>query len=234
MATKRIYPHRAQTFSSGLPALSDGLAQSFLPQRTLVWVCIFCYLLSILSNLCKYLALRRHASTSNLVTSDTPTTSIAQLGLQTPPLTPSVPSPLHIRTRALLRATCNGSAEIAGRIPQRQFIRNFISEFISSRPITNVTKPVLYISGSPGCGKTALVNSILATFEVELLENNVKLVTINCMALNGLEAVWERMIEELGPLDKCGSKTRSCEIVGNLLSNRTSKWSVDKMPYELG
>jgi cell division control protein 6 len=92
----------------------------------------------------------------------------------------------------------------------------------------------LYISGSPGCGKTALVNSILATFEVELLKNNVKLVVINCMALNGLEAVWERMIEELGSPDKWQGKTRSCEIVGKLLSNRTSKWSVDKMAFELG
>ncbi|KAH9978853.1 P-loop containing nucleoside triphosphate hydrolase protein [Lactifluus volemus] len=166
------------------------------------------------------MTLRRHASTSNLVIPDT---SIAHLGLQTPPLTPSVSIPLHIRTRALLRATCNGSTEIAGRIPERQFIRNFISESISSRPTSEATRPVLYISGSPGCGKTALVNSILATFEVELLKNNVKLVVINCMALNGLEAVWERMIEELGSPDKWQGKTRSCEIVGKLLSNRTSK-----------
>jgi cell division control protein 6 len=178
--------------------------------------------------------LRRHASTSNLVIPDTPTTPIVQLGLQTPPLTPSVSIPLHIRTRALLRATCNGSAEIAGRIPERQFITNFISEFISSRPTSEATRPVLYISGSPGCGKTALVNSILATFEVELLENNVKFVVINCMALNGLEAVWERMVEELGSPDKREGKVRSCEIVGKLLSNRTSKWSVDKTAYELG
>jgi cell division control protein 6 len=178
--------------------------------------------------------LRRHASTSNLVIPDTPTTSIAQLGLQTPPLTPSVSIPLHIRTRALLRATCNGSAEIAGRIPERLFIRNFISEFINSRSTSEVTKPVLYVSGSPGCGKTALVNSILATFEVELLKNNVKVIVINCMVLNGLEAVWERMIEELGSPDKWKGKIRSCEVVGKLLSNRTSKWSVDKMAYELG
>ncbi|KAI0256195.1 P-loop containing nucleoside triphosphate hydrolase protein [Lactifluus subvellereus] len=169
------------------------------------------------------MTLRRHVSTSNLVTPDTPTMSIAHLGLQTPPLTPSIPLPLHIRTRALLRATCNGSADIAGRIPERQFIRDFITEFIGSRPTAQAIKPVLYISGSPGCGKTALVNSILATFEVALLENNVKIVVINCMALNGLEAVWERLIEELGSPDKRRGKARSCEIVGTMLSNRTSK-----------
>jgi cell division control protein 6 len=155
--------------------------------------------------------------------------SIAHLGLQTPPLTPIITLPLHIRTRALLRATCNGSSDIAGRIPERQFIRDFVSEFINSRPTAQATKPVLYISGSPGCGKTALVNSILATFEVALLENNVKLVVINCMALNGLEAVWERLLEELGSPDKRRGKARCCEIVGKMLSSRTSKWSVDKL-----
>jgi len=89
-----------------------------------------------------------------------------------------------------------------------------------------VTKPVLYISGSPGCGKTALVNSILAASEVELLENNINLVSVNCMALNGLEAVWERLAEELGSQDKRRGKTRSYEIAEKFLSNGASKWSV--------
>jgi len=53
-------------------------------------------------------------------------------------------------------------------------------------------------------------------------------VLLNCMALNGLEAVWERLVEEMGSLEKHKrrGKTRSCEIVEKLLSNRTSKWSV--------
>jgi cell division control protein 6 len=156
----------------------------------------------------------------------TPTMSVLHLGLQTPPSTPSTLLPLHIRTRALLRATCNSSAEIAGRISERQFIRNFISDFINSGTLSEVTKPVLYISGSPGCGKTALVNSILAASEVGLLENNVNLVVVNCMALNSLEAVWERLTEELGFSDKRRGKTRSREVAENLLSSRTSKWSV--------
>ncbi|KAI0283654.1 P-loop containing nucleoside triphosphate hydrolase protein [Russula aff. rugulosa BPL654] len=167
--------------------------------------------------------LRRYASTSNLASPDRPTLSVSSLGLQTPPLTPCTSSPLHIRTRALLRATCDSSTEFAGRILERQFIRNFVTEFIKLRSVSEVTKPVLYISGSPGCGKTALVNSILATSEAELLANNINLVSINCMALNGLEAVWDRLVEELGFSGKRRSKTRSCEVVEKLLSNRTSK-----------
>ncbi len=169
---------------------------------------------------------RRHASTSNLASPDRPTMSVSSLGLQTPPLTPCTSSPLHIRTRALLRATCDSSTEFAGRIPARQFIRNFIAEFIKSDTVSEVKKPVLYISGSPGCGKTALVNSILATSDAELLAHNTDLVSINCMALNGLEAVWDRLIEELGFSDKRSVRSRSCGVVENLLSKRSSKWSV--------
>ena len=151
---------------------------------------------------------------------------MTNLGLQTPPLTPSTSVPLHIRSRALLRATCNSSAEIAGRLPERQLITSFIATFISSGPDSRAAEPVLYISGSPGCGKTALVNSILATLRVELVENNVKVVLVNCMALNGLEAVWERLIEELGSPRKRSGKTRNNDIVEKLFAGQTSKWSV--------
>ncbi|KAI9442429.1 P-loop containing nucleoside triphosphate hydrolase protein [Lactarius indigo] len=169
------------------------------------------------------MALRRNASTSNLGSQNTPATFMTNLGLQTPPLTPSTSVPLHIRSRALLRATCNSSAEIAGRLSEQELITNFITAFISSRHDSKVTEPVLYISGSPGCGKTALVNSILATVGIELLENNINVVLVNCMALNGLEAVWERLIEELGSPRKRSGKTRNSDLVEKLFAGRTSK-----------
>jgi cell division control protein 6 len=70
------------------------------------------------------------------------------------------------------------------------------------------------------------VNSILATFRVELLQGNTKVVFVNCMALNGLEAVWERLIEELGSPRKRSGKTRNSDIVEKLFAGQTSKWSV--------
>ncbi|KAF8271256.1 P-loop containing nucleoside triphosphate hydrolase protein [Lactarius quietus] len=168
-------------------------------------------------------ALRRNASTSSLGSQSSLTLSTTNLGLQTPPLTPSASVALHIRTRALLRATCNGFAEIAGRLSERQLITSFITAFISSSPDSKATEPVLYISGSPGCGKTALVNSVLATLRVELLENSIKIVFVNCMALTGLEAVWERLIEELGSPRKRSGKTRNSDIVEKLFAGQTSK-----------
>jgi cell division control protein 6 len=181
-----------------------------------LWFCSF----STFPNPCLCIALRRNASTSSLGSQIFTT----NLGLQTPPLTPSTSVSLHLRARALLRPTCNSSAEIAGRLPERQLITDFITSFISSSPDAKAAEPVLYISGSPGCGKTALVNSMLTTFRIELLENNIKVVFVNCMALSGLEAVWERLIEELGSPRKRNGKARNSDIVEKMFAGRTSKW----------
>jgi cell division control protein 6 len=220
---ENIPPLRIDCLEESSRALRRSSTEFITPTRTRMRMQLL--LLSIYSLTSTIKLVRRHASTSNLA-SPQDRLSVSSLGLQTPPPTPCTSSPLHIRTRALLRATCDSSTELAGRIPERQFIRNFLTDFIKLRSVSEVTRPVLYISGSPGCGKTALVNSILATSEAELLANNINLVSVNCMALNGLEAVWDRLVEELGFSSKRRAKTRSCEVVENLLSNRTSKWSV--------
>ena len=222
---ENIPPLRIDCLEESSRALRRSSTEFITPTRSRMRMQLL--LLPIYSLTSTIKLVRRHASTSNLASpQDRPTLSVPSLGLQTPPPTPCTSPPLHIRTRALLRATCDSSTELAGRIPERQFIRNFLTDFIKLRSVSKVTRPVLYISGSPGCGKTALVNSILATSEAELLANNINLVSVNCMALNGLEAVWDRLVEELGFSNKRRAKTRSCEVVENLLSNRTSKWSV--------
>ncbi|KAJ7141510.1 P-loop containing nucleoside triphosphate hydrolase protein [Mycena epipterygia] len=135
----------------------------------------------------------RRASTSAIVPA-TPTAEIAQLTLATPPPTPpNSLLPIHVRARALLRATCNSDAtEMAGRASERAAISAFFASLIDEADVVEHTS--LYISGSPGTGKTALVNSILRTLNVE----QVKVITINCMALNSVDVLWERLIEELG------------------------------------
>jgi cell division control protein 6 len=91
--------------------------------------------------------------------------------------------------------------------------------------VDNDVTTSLYISGSPGSGKTALVNSILRS-----LETDAKIIVINCMALNSTDALWETLLEELqdGPKRKTAGrakKTRPRDIVEALLSNSQSKWS---------
>ncbi|KAJ7217743.1 P-loop containing nucleoside triphosphate hydrolase protein, partial [Mycena pura] len=151
------------------------------------------------------LALSRRASTSAIVPA-TPTAEIAQLTLTTPPPTPpNSLLPIHSRARALLRATCNSLAtEMAGRDAERAAISSFFLSLIGEADTVEHTS--LYISGSPGTGKTALVNSILRTLPV----GQVKVIMINCMALNSIDALWERLIEELGAnVEKKNRKTAS-------------------------
>ncbi|CAK5281399.1 unnamed protein product [Mycena citricolor] len=134
----------------------------------------------------------RRASTSLIP--GTPTAEIAQLTLVTPPPTPpTILLPIYARARALLRSTCNSPAtDMTGREAEHALLSAFFSTLVQDAP--DVEQTSLYISGSPGTGKTALVNSILRDLDVQ----QVKVITINCMALNSLDVLWDRLIEELG------------------------------------
>ncbi|KAJ7429760.1 hypothetical protein B0H11DRAFT_2141381 [Mycena galericulata] len=100
----------------------------------------------------------RHASTSAIVPV-TPTAKIAQLMLATRhPSPPYLLLPIHARARALLRATCNSpSTEMAGRDAEHVAISAFFASLSDHADAVEHTS--LYISGTPGTGKTALINS---------------------------------------------------------------------------
>ena len=159
----------------------------------------------------------------------TPTEEKFQLAIATPPPTPPTALlPLHARARALLRSTCNNTqAQIAGRDTERAAIVDFLTSFIQGTPGNNEGGPSsMFISGSPGTGKTALVNAIIRELSTENI-TDVKVVSINCMALKGLDALWERMIEELGegPKRKNSSKKlKGREAVSAILTSLSVKW----------
>ncbi|KAF7983763.1 hypothetical protein HWV62_18958 [Athelia sp. TMB] len=138
----------------------------------------------------------RHASTSDLLTA-----------LATPPPTPAPSAllPLHARARALLRATTTTASPadcLAGRDAERAAIRAFLSDDADENggEGEETNNGVLYISGAPGSGKTALVTALLA-------ETPARAVFVNCMALDGPDALWARLLEELGPA-KTGKRGR--------------------------
>ncbi|EKM74948.1 hypothetical protein AGABI1DRAFT_123438 [Agaricus bisporus var. burnettii JB137-S8] len=152
-------------------------------------------------------ALRRYASTSTIAYHDlTPDPLV--FSIATPPPSPVSPLPLHIRARTLLRATCNSADnQIAGRDTERATICEFISSFLDGSEMSlDDSSPALYISGSPGCGKTALVNSVLVQLNPEA--DGVKTIFINCMALNNLDALWDRVFDEIDAEGKQKSKSR--------------------------
>lgn len=170
---------------------------------------------------------RRTASASSLVPT-TPSAEKSDVALLTPPPTPpKVLLPLHVRIRALLRSTCNSEIGIAGRETERASIFDFITSFVEDTAVSEVACSSLFISGSPGTGKTALVNAIIRGMSTAN-DTVVKVVSINCMTLNNIDALWEKMVEELavGSNQKStvGKKPKGRDMVKSLLNSLQIKW----------
>ncbi|KAI0793254.1 P-loop containing nucleoside triphosphate hydrolase protein [Abortiporus biennis] len=136
---------------------------------------------------------RRHASTSDVTsTPRTPATALSRLAISTPPASPPhVLLPIYARVRAFLRPVCNGLSSLAGRHQERVAIESFIRSFLTD-DATSVSS-ALYISGTPGTGKTALVNAVLSDLQEDLKSASTEVITINCMSLRNLDALWERV-----------------------------------------
>ena len=159
----------------------------------------------------------------------TPTSSLMELTLSTPP--PSPPTsllPIQARVRALLRSTCNNnSSSIAGRDEERTSLLKFLTSFINGTCMNNDTHTSMFISGAPGTGKTALVNAIVRDVLAE--NDNIKVISINCMALKSVDALWERIIEDLAttPRKKTAKKkSNSYDRLKALLSTLKTQWYV--------
>ena len=172
------------------------------------------------------LGIQRSVSASSLPPS-TPSTAISFLTIATPPPTP--PNrllPLHARIRTLLRSTCNDTQiPITGRDTERDIIFNFVKPFIDGTVSNhgNVSSS-MFISGSPGTGKTALVTKIIRNLAIDH-PGDLKVISINCMALHSLDALWDRMIDELA-LGKrsSGKKAGGREVIQAMLQTSNFKW----------
>ncbi|KAI0356162.1 P-loop containing nucleoside triphosphate hydrolase protein [Trametes cingulata] len=175
---------------------------------------------------------RRYASTSDLrqaaAASATPATSLSHLTLATPPPTPPVCLfPVHVRARALLRPTCNDTPQFAGRATERQKIESFLISFLAEQTDSDMPS-TLYISGSPGTGKTALVNAVLAAMDSKLQANDTRVLSVNCMALHGVDAVWQRLADMLSSNGKASSRAKKTKETPKQIIEKALAASVRK------
>lgn len=86
----------------------------------------------------------------------------------------------------------------------------------------------MFISGAPGTGKTALVNAVIRDLSAK--NDNVKVISINCMAMKSVDALWERIIEDLANTPKRKStsnkKNNGLDRLKALLSTLNTQWCV--------
>ena len=138
---------------------------------------------------------------------------------------PVVLVPIHARVRALLRSTCNGTFAIAGRSAERDVIANFIASACQDSCLDEPLKSSLFISGTPGTGKTALVNSVLAGLEYC---QDLKVITINCMALNNVDNLWDCLCENIEPSTLVkrtkAVKARGKRQLEKMLASQQRRW----------
>lgn len=166
---------------------------------------------------------RRHFSTSSL-DARTPSTTLSYLALATPPPTPpSLLVPIYARARAFLRSTSNGLLPLSGRATERALISEFITSFVNeAKNPAPVQFTSLYISGSPGTGKTAVVNSVISELA---MPPTFRVIIINCMAFNDVDFLWSRLADELSsPKAKAKKTTKGVDGVNQILSAYRSKW----------
>ena len=170
------------------------------------------------------LIVRRHASATSIIPT-TPTHETSHFSLATPLATPKSLLPLHARVKALLRATCNdANVTITCRDAECDVITNFIQSFVNGKDIQRC----LFISGSPGTGKTALLNSILQTLNPDLCN----VISINCMTLKGVDALWQKLFDNLVSTDtELGKILRLKKLKGRgaveaALAALSTKWLV--------
>ena len=84
---------------------------------------------------------------------------------------------------------------LAGREAEKAIVESF---FHGLDEDADVPESVLYISGSPGTGKTALVNSVISENAGAESKEGLRVVFLNCMAIADMETLWRRLAEELG------------------------------------
>ena len=138
---------------------------------------------------------------------------------------PHRPHPIHFRIRALLRSTCNGAFTTAGRSAERDVITKFVTSARETGCPNAQLKSSLFISGAPGTGNTALVNSVLAGHEYC---QDLKVITINCVALNGVDDIWDCLCKNienstLVKRDK-GVKAKGKRLLDKILASQDHRW----------
>ncbi|CAO3689948.1 unnamed protein product [Umbelopsis vinacea] len=163
---------------------------------------------------------RSLAKTLEAATVTSPTKAVKKLDL-------SVASEKSVDTllqdaKALFRRTAVPS-RLVGRAQERETILDFWQQHV----IDNKSG-CLYISGSPGTGKSAMLREIIAEMEPrakDITTHSIKVCSINCMSVKEPKAIYAKLVAELkGP--RMATETDVVQQAEKLLNGKSKSINV--------
>ena len=109
--------------------------------------------------------------------------------LQSSPRTPVTPRTTTVYNQARQLFLRNGSSQLIGRERECTKLSVFLEDGVAAQG-----GRCLYVSGPPGTGKSAFVESITSRFTQY---QNIQTANLNCMSINNIQDVYERLAIEL-------------------------------------
>ncbi|KAH6650705.1 P-loop containing nucleoside triphosphate hydrolase protein [Chaetomium tenue] len=106
------------------------------------------------------------------------------------PLTPTTLQTVYHQARQLFSRSA-GPGQLIGRDDEREQLHKFLERCNTTRP-----SGCLYVSGPPGTGKSAMVNSI--TDEVVSGSDSVRKAYINCMSIKSSKDLYITLLDQVG------------------------------------
>ncbi|KAI9318937.1 P-loop containing nucleoside triphosphate hydrolase protein [Dichotomocladium elegans] len=98
---------------------------------------------------------------------------------------------IYQKAKAAFRRSAAPS-RLVGRVKEREQMTKFWTDHV----IAN--KPgCLYVSGSPGTGKTAMLNEIIQRFSNQTYPHQVRQVVVNCMSIREPRGIYTKLVTEL-------------------------------------
>ncbi|KAG0641123.1 P-loop containing nucleoside triphosphate hydrolase protein [Tuber brumale] len=108
-----------------------------------------------------------------------------------------------------------------GRLIGRDNEKRQLTEFLEPR-ISSHSGGCLYVSGPPGCGKSALLSEVMADLGADNSET-VKTAYVNCMAVKDPKGIYSKLLEEFFVQETLSSPTGMEDLECLFISKKTRR-----------
>ncbi|CUS13798.1 unnamed protein product [Tuber aestivum] len=122
-----------------------------------------------------------------------------------------------LTTAKALFSRSSAPGRLIGRDDEKKQLTEFLGPRISSR-----SGGCLYVSGPPGCGKSALLSEVMADLGADQSET-VKTAYVNCMAVKDPKGIYSKLLEEFFAGETLSSPTGMEDLECLFISKKTRK-----------